>query len=846
MGKHLWREPANQQFEDNHPGCMWGILHVLDYHHWNYNVKKTRPHKKLNGPRYDKGNVRHKTRLYLADSDEMQKLVDAETDPSSRKTSSTNKRSLRERIKALISKEMSKEESHGQRGSGLPRSQLQRTYSIHHLEPSDQEPHGKNTGWNRPIIFLPANAESNAGVTRSRDQGHMNGTKSPVGSNDNFVADDIDNVLDCLDKELTENLKLNSEKCEKAKEISENQKHMETSQHRGNASNDESADVLEIFRVNKELFLKVMQETDDGIAKCYHNLPAARLIKSGSFPAANFSHNRKFRPSTPRHKQNEVWSSLKGEKFAGTQAPKLVAFKSLRDPETISQLLMVVEKGGKVQTHDLPFYLKYPTEELDERGNNKVPLNPLCQKTEYAVGEHEDKLNSFHEIGGSVYDLSKDKPTHIRRTSSLNESLERYAQLFQNSFNREVKLHVSKSLKLTNESEILSGDAPKSFKRVRSLTHLDSYPSVPNELSSDAHFSGVPIRTVVDGTEHVASDSHDETKPVNLPINAEHVPAEANKESECLYDTVETSSSSQEKEHLSSLIEHINQPGTAKVLELGEEMEKQTVREGNFVEEREIAINNLPRARPTSVVRSCSQEDVTRCADFSTSEGSEGRGDYVDKEPSVDSRCTSGSDTLASSNGTGKPENFQNASMSVKNERLIELCTNDNTDFDFVHAILEHSGFNGNSFLGTWHSLDQPLSPLVFEEVKACWPHESQCSGEETYTCCHHQLMFDLINEVLLQIRDSSFTYYPKELSFSCRLRPMPVNLRHHILEEVWGRISKIRSLRLGMDQSVDCAIVQDLGRDDGWMNLQMETECVALELEDMILDELLEEIICS
>ncbi|GMP80686.1 hypothetical protein CsSME_00035698 [Camellia sinensis var. sinensis] len=55
MGKHLWTEDADEQIANNQPGCVRGVLHALDYHHWHYNVKKLLPHKKHNGPRHVKG-----------------------------------------------------------------------------------------------------------------------------------------------------------------------------------------------------------------------------------------------------------------------------------------------------------------------------------------------------------------------------------------------------------------------------------------------------------------------------------------------------------------------------------------------------------------------------------------------------------------------------------------------------------------------------------------------------------------------------------------------------------------------------------------------------------------------
>ena len=72
----------------------------------------------------------------------------------------------------------------------------------------------------------------------------------------------------------------------------------------------------------------------------------------------------------------------------------------------------------------------------------------------------------------------------------------------------------------------------------------------------------------------------------------------------------------------------------------------------------------------------------------------------------------------------------------------------------------------------------------------------------------------------------------------------MPV--KYNVVDDAWARISRTLSSRQGVDQSMDCVVAQDLGKDDGWMNLQLETECVGLELEDIIFDELLEEIFCS
>lgn len=137
---------------------------------------------------------------------------------------STKKRSLRARVKALI--------AHDQK----MKPNLQRTYSIHHLESVDDHGlhlHGKiNTNWEKhPIILLPKDAEDNSKA-------------------------------------------------------------------------NEPADVFEVFKVDKELLLKHMQESDKSIASAFGLNTKSKFIKSRSFPGPG----RKLKPVKLESKHNEVWS----------------------------------------------------------------------------------------------------------------------------------------------------------------------------------------------------------------------------------------------------------------------------------------------------------------------------------------------------------------------------------------------------------------------------------------------------------------------------------------------------------------------------------------------------------
>ena len=164
-------------------------------------------------------------------------------------------------------------------------------------------------------------------------------------------------------------------------------------------------------------------------------------------------------------------------------------------------------------------------------------------------------------------------------------------------------------------------------------------------------------------------------------------------------------------------------------------------------------------------------------------------------------------------------------------------------EFDYVKEVLELSGFTGNESLGIWHSDDQPVDPLVYEELERCLLFNPECSRRNDGQC-YHLLLFDLINEVLMEIYGRSYSYYPRSLSSLAHIRPMPAG--DHVLHEVWTLISWYLSSSSHNYLSLDHFVNKDLGKDDGWMNLQFDSECVGLELDDLIFDDLVEEILCS
>lgn len=163
--------------------------------------------------------------------------------------------------------------------------------------------------------------------------------------------------------------------------------------------------------------------------------------------------------------------------------------------------------------------------------------------------------------------------------------------------------------------------------------------------------------------------------------------------------------------------------------------------------------------------------------------------------------------------------------------------------FDYVKDVIELSGFSGIEFLDSWHSAELPLNPSVFEEVEGCLLSQPDCTGNEAGGTCDHLLLFDLINEVLLEMYERSFSYWPQPLTCHSWIRRMPVGYR--VLEEVWANINWLLSWSHEHEGSViEDAVSDDLSKGNSWMNLQFDAECAGLELEELIMDDLLDELI--
>lgn len=190
---------------------------------------------------------------------------------------------------------------------------------------------------------------------------------------------------------------------------------------------------------------------------------------------------------------------------------------------------------------------------------------------------------------------------------------------------------------------------------------------------------------------------------------------------------------------------------------------------------------------------------------------------------SLDVGVSSGAQTTASSSNNEAPDGF-----SISDSFYIKLDEEDEAEFNYVRDILMKSNINSSEFIEEWYPQYQPHDPFLFGKVVDTFDKSETASLD-------HLLLTDLINEVLLETYEESFL----RNWFLCRHpSPRTIPLVHHLLEEVWMKISKLLDMQRRSNHRLENAMAQDSG------NLQWEAEAAGMELEWLVLGDLLDELL--
>ncbi|MCL7033315.1 hypothetical protein MKW94_010037 [Papaver nudicaule] len=757
----------------------------------------------------------------------------------------TKKKSGKVRIRKLIAEAMSRHDLHRHK-TKAHHSRLWRTDSFRHISTSGQDQNEDEC--NTPTASTWNLVRQNIPFHKYCEVCSSISTLKTLGLDQ----------LDELKRLITENESdITSEPMPKKKALSDMELHKDVALYQSK----EFLEALEVFMVKKALFLKIIDDPDYALAHHFQGLWASNakrgLARSGTFPITSPTEDhimKRLKLKTQQKENVQLQGMLEADNSPSTVTKTVCSENSnaastqlgpdnsatdtkakgiffVDENKTNAESSPGSPKKRRRRFKDFRQKIIHAIRESRKEVYHRVSMDAILHKIPYGrrfsrntrkeMCKHwkesamsirnEDRMESTNEFGCSA------RLCQMRRTSSLNESLDRYAQLFESICNQEAKQHPVNRLRLTKKdgcSQVQRTPKPKSLGRILSLPDLECYRSLHDYNQSDAFSKSRNQSHLVE----VDETSRFERDRMGLKLgNNDNDNAEGG-ESENSDPTMNECNSISPYEHAGGVLNN--------------------------------TCSKVAQPSPISVLDFSLLQGVPSPSNLFISEGHELKPSCIQLDETSTSSDRQVQYRLDSSGVDGCPAAEENVTIPKKTlygSQCIKLDKKDEADFNYVRDLLKLSGFVGARCLGTWHAADQPLHPSLYEEMEYLSPYKTECDIGEVNDSYydHHQLLFDTVNEVLLEIYERSFTYWPKPLSRNSSTRPMPAG--YNILQEVWAIISWYLSSQPEEDySSLDYVVTRDLSRADGWMNLQMDCDCVGLELEDLIFDDLLEEVICS
>lgn len=153
--------------------------------------------------------------------------------------------------------------------------------------------------------------------------------------------------------------------------------------------------------------------------------------------------------------------------------------------------------------------------------------------------------------------------------------------------------------------------------------------------------------------------------------------------------------------------------------------------------------------------------------------------------------------------------------------------------YEYINAVIHAAGLTQDQLLMKCLSSDKILDPSLFDQVEFF----------SNMRCHEQKLLFDCINEVLMEVCWHYFGVSPWVSFVNSSIRPTP-NMKKVILK-VWEGVCW-HVLPLPPPHTLEQIVGKDMARNGTWMDLRLDAEIVGFEMGDTILAELMEDTILS
>ncbi|XP_027186579.1 uncharacterized protein [Cicer arietinum] len=793
------------------------------------------------------------------------------------------KQSIKSKIKALLNEDKYKKKGRHKRSSTCPtKSQLTRVNSVHHLEVDPLSEMLLTVENPEPVIETFQNhlAAGTLDVLSPVFSG-----RKPISYNDKCVECGEMFSSESLEDEKihkhhsswtdTKNLSSSSESLPEEKLMNAKIFTTDASPHLFK----DFLDALDVINTNKDFLLKYINDPGSPLPFQIHNQQhslnsKSRRANSISLPVCGSSSGTK--DSEIGQEINQMVDDFfitKGE--IQSQTPNVSMFEPLGDfykPSTSSLHKVdqeLVERDRNISSEssqvansvktknfkDLRKKIKHIIEESKNEKRrismdgiiDKIPRgNKFAKNVRKLIHEQSKVPNGEGKDSGSTSGYrnrlssywNNKRQLSSMRTSSLKESVNRYSQLYEtcchNEVSNEVKHPKTESLRLKTDDRCSIIKTPKSIKRFLSLPNIKS------------HFNQIEEPSVLLSPQNSIRKPEDRTinksitdQKILSPTLSDHENEESilnDDQKEALVRSVSESESDVNDEiktensigfdDLENLRD--NECGAYNEQDIGYTTESSTLLvEANSAFSSDTSFLDCTfELENLNVLEESDQELKLDPSYYEFNTMIEKQEPKLDHSEIIDIG-----------------ESFLKFGYEIP---CMEVHESNEAAFNYVKKVLELSGFTSHESFGLWYSDKQPLDPSVYEELEGCLLLDPDCSGNcDEGGHCNHLLLFDIVNEGLLEIFGRSYSYYPRPLSSLSYVHPLPSG-GDNVLQKVWKLISWYLNSTSEPYPSLDYYVSKDLAKNDGWMNLQFDSECVGLELDDLILDDLLEEIIYS
>ncbi|XP_059651400.1 uncharacterized protein LOC132299003 isoform X2 [Cornus florida] len=164
----------------------------------------------------------------------------------------------------------------------------------------------------------------------------------------------------------------------------------------------------------------------------------------------------------------------------------------------------------------------------------------------------------------------------------------------------------------------------------------------------------------------------------------------------------------------------------------------------------------------------------------------------------------------------------------------VRTCMEDEeSEFDYVEAVLLGSGLNWDEFLSRWLSSNHLLDPSLFDEVEL-FSNRSRHDQE---------LLFDCTDEVLKEVCEYYFGYFPGASFVKRHIQPIPKG--KNIILEVWKGV-EWHLLLPPPPRTLDQIVRKDMARTGTWMDLRFDSESIGIEVAEAIFEDLIKDVLLT